>query len=445
MRVLLVSPDRADVVAARERGEQRSRATFPPLSLLQVAALTPPEIEVEVVDEAVRDIDFETPADLVGITAFTSSAPRAYEVAAAFRQRGVPVVLGGMHASACPDEALEHCDAVVVGEAEGKWHRVIDDLRAHKLQRLYRSDHYPDIGSSPAPRRELVGREDYLAPDTIQATRGCAHDCSFCSVSTFFGRSIRSRNIELVAREIRSLRGRTIIFVDDNIMTIPAYARQLFERIAEAGKAWMGQASTAVLENAELVRLAARSGCRAVFIGLETLSESALASVNKRFNVVPRFRDLIARLHEHGIGVVGAFIFGFDGEDEDVFERTAEFADKTRIDLPQYSILTPLPGTPLYAKMAAEGRIIDRDWSHYDGGHVVFAPRHTSPEKLASGLRAALRHSYSAGNIIHRLFGVSLEERMYPQLVERLSRLPAMLALNLAFRERVSSWAKRRV
>lgn len=428
MDVLLISPDRRDVVRARQRGAARMKAPFPPLSLLQVAALTPPDVRVTLVDEAVQDVDLSASPDLVGITAFTSSAPRAYEISSAFRARGIPVVLGGMHASACPEEALGYCDSVVVGEAEGKWQRLLADAAAGRLQRVYRSTDYPDLHTIPVPRRDLVRRRDYLVPDTVQATRGCAHNCSFCSVSTFFGRRIRSRPVEHVAREVASLPGRYVVFVDDNIMTMPSYARQLFERLAGTGKKWMGQASTAVLQNADLSRLAARSGCQALFVGLETLSDAALKQVNKGFNVVDNFRHIIGRLHDVGIGVIGAFMFGFDGEDDSVFERTAEFADRAKIDVPQYSILTPLPGTPLYAQMAAEGRIIDRDWSHYDGGHVVFSPRGTTPERLADGLRQAFRHSYSFLDIFRRLLGVS-------------RRLPTMLAVNLAFRRRALSWA----
>lgn len=429
MRVLLISPDRRDVVAARGRGARRMKATFPPLSLLQVAALTPPDVQVSIQDEAVRDIDLQADCDLVGITAFTSSAPRAYEIAASFRARGIPVVLGGMHGSACPQEALQHCSSVVIGEAEDVWHRLLNDASSGCLAPLYRSAEYPDLTDSPSPRRDLVRRRDYLAPDTIQATRGCAHNCSFCSVSPFFGRRIRTRSADRVIEEVAALPGRLVVFVDDNIMTMPCYARDLFQRLVGLGKSWMGQASTAVLENTELVRLAARSGCRALFIGMETLSDAALRHVNKGFNVAGRFRSLVSRLHDAGIGVIGAFIFGFDEDDASVFERTAEFADRARIDVPQYSILTPLPGTPLHAQMEAEGRIIDRDWSHYDGAHVVFAPRGTTPEKLESGLKAALRHSYSARDILQRLLGVS-------------RRLPAMVTLNLAFRRRALAWTR---
>jgi radical SAM superfamily enzyme YgiQ (UPF0313 family) len=428
VRILLVSPDRREIVEARARGAPRMRGAFPPLSLLQVAALTPAEHEVAIVDEAVSDVDFDTSCDLVGVTAFTSSAPRAYDIAREFRARGVPVVIGGLHASARPEEALEHCDAVVIGEAEGKWEHVLADAERGCLKRVYRSEEYPDLAEAPVPRREVLDLRKYLVPNTVQATRGCAHDCSFCSVSAFFGRRIRSRPVEAVVEEVRSLPGRLVVFVDDNVMTMPGYARELFERLVGTGKRWLGQASTPVLENAELVRLAARSGCRGLFLGLETLSGAALETVDKGFNVVSRFKDTIKRLHDAGIGVIGAFMFGFDGEDEGVFERTAEFAEEAHIDVPQYSILTPLPGTRLYRQMEVEGRIVDRDWSHYDGGHVVFAPRGTTPERLEDGLKAALRHSYSRLGILRRLFGFS-------------PRLPTMLSLNLVFRRRAMPFA----
>ena len=428
MRILLISPDRKDVVEARGRGQRRYKATFPPLSLLQVAALTPREHEVTIADEAVEEVRTDVSCDLVGITAFTSSAPRAYEIADGFRARGIPVVLGGMHASATPEEALEHCDAVVVGEAEGQWPQLLSDADQERLRRIYRSTAFADMQEAPPARRELLSREDYLAPDTVQATRGCPHGCSFCSVTTFFGRGVRCRPAEKVAEEVAELPGKLIVFVDDNVMAVPREAARLFEALVGMGKKWFGQASTTVVENAELLRLAAKSGCQALFIGLESLSSSALERMNKGFNVVGRFGDLIGRLHDLGIGVIGAFMFGFDGEDESVFERTAEFADRTRIDVPQYSILTPLPGTPLHARMEAEQRIIDRDWSHYDGGHAVFLPRGIGPEGLEEGLRAALRHSYSRLGILRRLFGLS-------------ARAPLMLALNLAYRQRAMPFA----
>jgi radical SAM superfamily enzyme YgiQ (UPF0313 family) len=405
------------------------KATFPPLSLLQVAALTPPEHEVAMQDEAVRDLDLTEPCDLVGMTAFTSSAPGAYDVADTFRARGIPVVIGGMHASACPEEALEHCDSVVVGEAEGKWPRLLADAEQGKLQPVYRSYDFPDMATAPAPRRDLLNRDDYIAPDTVQATRGCGHACSFCSVTAFFGRHVRARPPEVVAAEVSALPGRVVAFVDDNIMALPRHAARLFEPLVDAGKKWLGQASTAVLQNVELLRLAARSGCQALFVGMESLSAAALDQANKRSNLATRFDDLVKRLHGLGIGFIGAFIFGFDGDDESVFARTADSADRVHLDMPQYSILTPLPGTPLYSQMESGNRIIDRDWTHYDGGHVVSQPRGTTPERLEEGLKEALKHSYSRLDILRRLFGWS-------------ARTPLMLSPNVAFRRRAIPFAK---
>ncbi len=431
MRVLLVAPNYHRTERPVTANTKSAKAVFPPLSLLQVAALTPPEVEVVVQDEAVRDIDLEASCDLVGITANTSAAPRAYALAEAFRSRGKPVVMGGMHPSACPEEALRHGDAVVVGEAEGKWERLLEDAWRGTLQRVYRSASFPDVSCCPPPRRDLVRREDYLLPDTVQATRGCAHDCSFCSVTPFFGRRTRSKTVEAVAEDVCSLPGSFFVFVDDNIMTRPSYAQGLFESLRGAGKRWMGQASTAVLEDARLLRLAARAGCQYLFVGMESLSAAALAQVNKGFNVAEKFRQLVSRLHDAGIGVIGAFMFGFDTDDESVFERTAQFVDKARIDIPQYSILTPLPATRLRAQMEREGRIIDNRWEHYDGGHVVFVPRLLSPEKLADGIRAALQHSYSRWSIFRRLVGI-------------YGRLPETLWINLEFRRRALTWAEAR-
>lgn len=429
MRVLLVAPNYHRTDAPGTKTGKRWRTIFPPLSLLQVAALTPPEVEVSVQDEGTRDLDLDAPCDLVGITSNTSGAPRAYQIADTFRRLGRPVVMGGMHPTVCPEEALQHCDAVVVGEAEGKWDRLLADARQGRLQRIYRAESFPDVTCAPPPRRDLLPREDYLLPDTVQATRGCAHDCSFCSVTPFFGRRTRSKLAEAVAEDVSSLPGEYVVFVDDNIMTRPSYAQRLFESLAGAGKKWMGQASTVVLEDARLLKLAARSGCHYMFVGMESLSAAALEQVNKSFNIAGKFRNLIGRLHDVGIGVIGAFMFGFDTDDTSVFERTAEFADKARIDVPQYSILTPLPGTRLSQQMEREERIIDRNWRHYDGGHVVFAPRQMSPETLADGMRAALRHNYSTWSIFRRLAGI-------------YGRLPETLAVNLEFRRRALNWTR---
>ncbi len=400
MDIYLVAPDTLRTYG--EPAHQPKKGLFPPLALMTVAALTPPQIGVTITDEALEPVDFGRDADLVGLTAMTSAAPRAYQIADRFRQRGIAVVMGGMHASALPEEALQHVDAVVIGEAEGLWPRLLEDFEAGNLQKIYRHEQFPSLAGLPVPRRDLLDLSRYWGPDTLQATRGCPYDCSFCTVSTFFGRTYRTRPIDEVVAEIEQLKGKPLIFVDDNIMGKPSYAEKLFERLKDLKKGFFAQASTTMLKTPRLIANAAAAGCEALFVGLETLCPQNLADIGKSINVVEKYRELINRLHGNGIAIVGAFMFGLDHDDEDVFERTAEFAEETQIDVPQFTILTPLPGTRFYAQMEREGRIIERDWTKYNGNHVCFRPRQLSIEKLEGGLEWIYEHCYSWRGIIKR-------------------------------------------
>ncbi len=400
MDIYLVAPD-----TLRTYGESTHRpekGLFPPLGLMTVAALTPPNINVSITDECLEPVDFDRDADLVGLTAMTSAAPRAYQIADHFRQRGIAVVMGGMHASALPQEALQHVDAVVIGEAEGLWPQLLEDFQKGQLQKIYRHRDFPSLEGLQTPRRDLLDLSKYWGPDSLQATRGCPYDCSFCTVSTFFGRTYRTRPIDDVIAEATELRGKPLIFVDDNIMGKPSYAEQLFERLKDLKKGFFAQASTSMLKTPQLISQAAAAGCKALFVGLETLSTENLAKIGKKVNVVERYRELINRLHDNGIAIVGAFMFGLEHDDEDVFQRTAEFAQETKIDIPQFAILTPLPGTRFYEQVEREGRIIDRDWTNYDGNHVCFRPYRLSSEKLEAGLQWIYQHCYSWSNIIKR-------------------------------------------
>ncbi len=395
-----------------------------------LAALTPDDVEVSLVDEAVDEVDLNAEVDLVGISAMTTQAPRAYQIADAFRARGVKVVLGGMHPSACPQEAAEHADAVVVGEAEGVWPRVIEDAGQGRLQQFYQADTRPDLADVPVPRRDLLNQDAYLTTGLVQASRGCPFGCSFCTVTRFFGRTYRFRPVEKVIEEVAGLREKLVIFVDDNIMGLPAYSKRFFEQLAGLGKTWFSQASLTMLKDARLLKLAARSGCRGLFVGLESLSQSALQHWGKNFNAGVSYRDAIARLHDHGIGVIGSFIFGADEDDPDVFDRTVEFVERAHLDAAQFSILTPLPGTRFYEEMEREDRLIDRNWAHYDGGHVVFRPRNMSADKLREGFHRALRQVYSLTGIIRRTWDGWL-------------RRPVFGYVNLAFRQRIGSYLRR--
>ncbi len=375
---------------------------FPPLSLMTIAALTPEKHNVTITDESVEAVDFDQKPDLVGLTAMTAAAPRAYQIADRFRQQGVPVVMGGMHASALPDEALQHVDSVVIGEAEELWPQLLADLEDGSLQPVYRHEEYPDPATIPAARRDLVDINKYVAKYTLQASRGCPFACSFCTVSTFFGRTYRTRPIEDVVAEAASLGGEPLILVDDNIMGKPSYAERLFEALADLKTTFATQASTTMLKSPELIVQAAEAGCRALFVGLESISPQQLANVGKKFNVVEKYKELVQRLHDNGISIIGSFMFGLDGDKPDVFERTADFAEEAQIDIAQFSILTPLPGTKLYHQLQREDRIFEDDWSNYDGTRATFVPQGMSREKLDAGLQWIYERFYSWRSIFKR-------------------------------------------
>ncbi len=400
MDIYLVAPD-----AGRTYGEPTRRLNkglFPPLGLLAVAALTPPQIKVAITDEALEPVDFDRDVDLVGLTAMTSAAPRAYQIADRFRERGIAVVMGGMHASALPEEALQHVDAVVIGEAEGLWPCLLADFQKGQLQKIYRNEGFPSLEGLPVPRRDLLDLSRYWAPDSLQASRGCPYDCSFCSVPVFFGHKYRTRPVGEVVAEAAQLDGKPLLFIDDNIMGKPSYASELFAGLRGLDKSFFAQGSASILKVPELIQKAAAAGCKALFVGLETLSASNLVQIGKKINVVERYRELIKRLHDNGIAIVGAFMFGLEHDDEDVFKRTADFAEETQIDVPQFSILTPLPGTRFYAEVEREGRIIERDWTKYNGNHVCFRPRQLSVESLDAGLKWIYQRCYSWRSIIKR-------------------------------------------
>lgn len=409
MKLLLIAPAWADPLWKKEK----TKAIFPPLNLAIVAALTPEDWEIRIVDENLEDVDTSLDVDLVGITAMTALAPRAYQIADAFRARGVKVVLGGIHPTAVPEEAAQHADAVVIGEAEATWPQLIKDFQAGRLQPFYRPARYPSLeGLSPA-RRQLLNTSRYLLPSTVYTTRGCPFACSFCSVTTFFGHTYRFRPVEEVVREISTLSSKLVAFVDDNIIGNLRYARQLFKALIPHKITWFSQGSLNIAKHPDLLDLARESGCIGLFIGFESLSPATLKEVHKRQNQVEEYEQAIATIHRHGLSIEGAFVFGFDQDDESVFERTVNFARRNKLEAAQFAILTPYPGTPLYAEMEKQGRIFDRNWAHYDVSHVVFEPRGMSAKTLQEGRNWAWKEFYSLRSIAGRLglfhrYGLSL-------------------------------------
>jgi radical SAM superfamily enzyme YgiQ (UPF0313 family) len=336
----------------------------------------------------------------------TQVADRAYEIADEFRRQGVKVVMGGFHVSFFPDEAAEHADALVVGEAEGAWDELLEDFTKGTMKARYQKEVPHDLIGLPRPRLELLKRGAYTTPNVIETARGCPHACTFCAVSLFWGRKFRFRPVGEVIDEIRSMPPGDIVFVDDNIIGSPKRAKQLFEAMIPLKRRWYSQSDLRMARDPELLELSARSGCKWLFIGLESVNADNLADVSKpKANVVAEYAQSIARIREAGINVLGSFILGMDHDDRDVFENTAQFCLDNRLEGANFYIYTPLPFTELFQDMERQDRILHRDWSKYDMNHVVFQPMKMTPEELLDGYLSTYRSVYSYGSIFKRVLG----------------------------------------
>ena len=404
-----------------------------PIALSTLAALTPADVEVGITDENIEPIDFNKQVDIVGITCNTPLAPRAYEIADRFRESGVTVIIGGIHASMLPQEAIQHADSVVIGEAENIWEGLVNDFREDRLQKFYHDLGKPDLRNAPIPCWDLL-KSDLYNCQTVQAGRGCSFDCEFCSVTAFSGRGYRFKPIENVVKEIQFLQQieskRLIVFVDDNIVSNRRYARELFTALIPLNIYWFGQASVNVANDEDLLELMAKSGCKQVFVGFESLSEQNLELMNKsKVNKAEEYAPAIERLHHYGISVFGALILGNDFDDETVFERTVKFVTDTNLEFVQISILTPFPGTRLFQRLEREGRILHKDWERYTGASVCFKPRLMSPEALENGFRWVWQQVYSYDAVYKRL------SRLWDQnILARGAKIGLMNRGILAFR-----------
>jgi len=373
---------------------------LPPLNLMIIAAHTPAEYQVAILDEAYDKIDFDAPVDLVGITCMTPLAPRAYQIAAEFKKRGVPVVLGGIHPSMMSEEAALYADTVVVGEGEELWPQLLADFSRGQMEKFYRVVNRPDITHLPAPRRDLLTNKYFV--QTVQTSRGCPHNCKFCSVTLFNGGQYRMRDIDDVIKEIKAIPDKRIFIIDDNIIgsgpNSIARAFELFERLRECKKQWGGQTCLNIVEHEGLLKAAYKSGARAFLIGFESIEQEVLGGMGKKINMRPNtknFKEAIKKIHDHGIAIVGGFIFGTDNDNADTFKRTLDFIMEAEVDAVQLSIQTPLPGTALYRQLEEEGRLLlnhyPQDWEAYNIFEPVFQPKNISPEELYQNLIAAYK------------------------------------------------------
>jgi radical SAM superfamily enzyme YgiQ (UPF0313 family) len=400
MRILLVAP-----ASGHWRGLGRHRFwngktfRFSMLSLLSVAALTPSRHQLRIVDEQIEDVPWDEPFDLVGITVMTATAPRAYELARRFRERSIPVVVGGFHPTFNPEEAGRYASAVVVGPAGDAWPQVLGDAEAGCLQPVYHGN--PDVPIPVALPRHLLRRSGYVSVQTCAATAGCTNRCAFCSITAFFGGRRYRQDVGAIVEHLRSFDDRFFLFIDDNLTQDREYAIQLFQAIAPLGKQWAAQVSVEVADDPELLGWMQRSGCVGVFVGLESFSSAALCSQDKRIRSPEHYRMAVQAFHRHGIVVEAGVIFGFDTDGPDVFESTLGLLEDIGVDAMQASILTPLPGTRLFDEMRP--RIVDFDWTHYDYKWAVYEPANMTRQDLMAGLQWINKRFYAPWRILRRL------------------------------------------
>jgi radical SAM superfamily enzyme YgiQ (UPF0313 family) len=378
MKILLVSP------SANPDAKTPSGLMIPQLSLHMLEGLTPSAHRVKIVEEENEHLNVDEECDLVGISCMTSNAPRAYHLAREFRKRGRKVVIGGVHPTILPEEALQYADSVVVGEAEGVWEELLADCDNGGMKKRYQKpppslERFIPMKFRKSSKRRLFN----VLP--VLTTRGCPYSCEFCCVSDLYGKKIRHAPIGNVVRDIVESEGKIFIFLDDNIIGEPRYAKELFRAIKPLRIKWVGQASISFVHDTELMRLAAQSGCGALFIGLESVSEAQLKKMRKSIKDVEKMGEAVKKIKGLGIHIHASFVFGFDNDTTAVFPDTLEFLQKHKISSASFNILTPYPGTAVHRQFSREGRLLTSDWKYYDHSTVVFKPKNMTPYELQSG------------------------------------------------------------
>ncbi len=400
------------------------RAFIAPLGLMTLAANISEGYEIEFIDERLEPIPDDLDCDIAAISAMTPQAERAYELADGFRSRGIKVVLGGAHPSLLPEEAIEHADAVLVGEAEGLWEGLVKDLEEERSKGFYICEHKPDLTGLPRPRYDLLKEENYLPIRSIQITRGCPLNCEFCAVPKNFGRKYRTRSVDEVVSDLEALPSH-VYFVDDNILIKKRNFTELFRRMSAMDKKWTGMAPLHIASDKDYVDLIRRSGCWSIYVDIgPSVSFGLKNDISSYKSAVERSMEYIKRLQDAGIKVMGSFIFGFDHDDESIFERTLKFIERSGLVEPEFLILTPYPGTPLHEKLEARGRIIDRDWSHYNTTHAVFTPEKMSPEGLEEGVNFLWKEFYGKMDVVEESLGAGDEvESLHRRLLTLIPNL----------------------
>jgi radical SAM superfamily enzyme YgiQ (UPF0313 family) len=398
MKITFIRPNMSDM---------RSADAMEPLVFAILAGLTPPGVETALFDERLEAIPYDVPTDLVALTVETYNARRAYQIATRFRQRGVPVVMGGYHPTFMSEEAAQFADAVVIGDAEGVWPQIVRDAQAGKLKKIYRQPDYPSLSGSLPDRRIFRGKR-YAPAALVQYGRGCRFACEFCSIHAFYGTNLRQRPIHEVVAEIEALRQKYIFLVDDNIFVDVPKAKELFQALIPLKMRWSCQISIDIARDDELMKLLEKSGCTTAVIGFESLNERNLAQMKKKWNLKHGdYATSVEKFRDHGVMIYGSFVFGYDYDTIDSFDISVDFAIRSKFYLANFNPLTPMPGAKLYDRLRAEGRLIyDRWWlaPSYSYGQTTFHPRGMTAAELTTGCFWARRQFNAYGSIFKRAF-----------------------------------------
>ncbi|SHI99661.1 Radical SAM superfamily enzyme YgiQ, UPF0313 family [Geosporobacter subterraneus DSM 17957] len=400
MKIKLIQPR----MSLRPVDSEFKRLMAPPLALLTLAALTPLGDEVIIEDENVADINYDDLPDLVGISVNIDTSQRAYTIGENYRKRGVPVVVGGIHVSANPDEALNYVDSVCIGEAESLWQQIVEDARKGQLKTKYYSEQPTDLEKIPIMNWNRIPVKNYLYNNVVITSRGCPFQCDFCYNSCEYVHNVyRNRPIEDVIQEINMLGTKHIMFIDDNFIGNIQWTREFVRRIKPLKLKWNAAVSINIGEYLDLLDEMKESGCQSLFIGFESINEQSISSVHKMQNKRTNYENVVREIHKRGIMINASLVFGLDHDDKSVFQSTLDWLVKNKIETMTAHILTPYPGTKLYKRMEQEGRIIDFNLKHYNTAHVVFAPLNMTKQELYDGYLWMYQEFYSFRNILRRM------------------------------------------
>jgi radical SAM superfamily enzyme YgiQ (UPF0313 family) len=411
----------------------RAADALEPLVFGLLARLTPPDVELALYDDRLESIPYDAPTDLVAITVETFTAKRAYQIAAQYRSRGIPVVMGGYHPTLLPDEAEQYADAIAVGDAETTWGEILADARAKNLKRRYASAPNLEL-QGISPKREIFKGKKYGALRIVQFGRGCRFACDFCSIHAFYGKNVPRRCMDEVLAELDELRGQYVFFADDNLFTDKEQAEALFKALKQFKIHWACQISLDIVQTPRLLDLMGESGCVGALIGFESLNEASLTQMKKKWNTKQGdYVDALAQIYERGIMVFGSFVFGYDGDSLDAFDRTLEFALKSKLALAQFNSLYPMPGTSLYARMEKENRLLHKRWwldDDYRYGETMFRPKNMTPDELRDGIIRLRREFNTYGSIAKRALNFKSNSRSFYHLF-------AYLMINLVTKKEI--------